>query len=186
MLKLNMMEKEAPNKSEISMLNCLRLIQGRKSSQVKIKSFHQAIGPILVIGQIFGLMPIQGILGKDIDSLKFRWISLRTIYSIFFLTSGTIEATMVVVRLVRMGLCLNYVGGILFFVSSMLRAVLLFQMARKWKKIMTFWTQCEYVFLRPPYKEVKGWSLSMRIRVIGVFFILMSFSRFICIFIFII
>lgn len=137
-----------------------------------------------MIGQIFGIMPIDGIMGKDIGCLKFRWTSLRTIYSIFFLTSGSIEAAMVVVRLVRMGLSVNYAGGILFFVSSMVRGIMLFQMARKWKTIMEVWTQCEYVFLRPPYKELKGWSLSMRIRVIGILIILMSISKVILIFTF--
>ncbi|CAO1404050.1 unnamed protein product [Diamesa tonsa] len=156
------MEYEGPKRSR------------KSSSSVEIKSFHQAAGPVFVIGQIFGIMPIDGVMGKDIDCLKFRWTSLRTIYSIFFLTSGSIEAGMVVVRLVRMGLSVNYAGGILFFVSSMARAIMLFQMARKWKTIMEVWTKCEQVFLKPPYKELKGWSLSMRIRVIGIFIILMS------------
>lgn len=131
----------------------------------------------MLIGQIFGSMPVQGILCKEIDSLKFSWTSFRTIYTTFFLISGTIEAGMVTFRLVRMGLNLNYAQEIIFFVSSMIRSFLLFHMARKWKTIMKYWTQCEYVFLRPPYKELK-WSLTIRIRIIGVFFILMCCSKF--------
>lgn len=92
----------------------------------------------MVIGQIFGSMLVQGILCKEIDSLKFSWTSFRTIYATFFLISGSIEAGMVTVRLVRMGLNLNYAQGIIFFVSSMLRSYLLFHMARKWKTIMKY------------------------------------------------
>lgn len=34
----------------------------------KFNSFHEAIGPILVLGQMLGTMPIQGVLDRDIDS----------------------------------------------------------------------------------------------------------------------
>ncbi|CAO1403349.1 unnamed protein product [Diamesa serratosioi] len=120
-------------------------------------------------------MPIEGVLGKDVDSLQFRWTSLRTMYTIFFLFTGTIESSLVVIRLVRLGLTVGYAEGIIFFVSSMVRAFMIFQMARKWKMIMTFWTQCEYSFLRSPYRELTGWSLPIKIRITGAFFIFLFF-----------
>ena len=71
----------------------------RIPSAKPLKSFQEAVGPILVIGQCFGSLPVEGILSKDIANLKFRWKSFRTIYSIIFLICGTIESAMAVRRL---------------------------------------------------------------------------------------
>lgn len=44
-------------------------------------SFQEAIGPILVIAQCFGVMPVVGVKSRLASELRFKWNSLRTIYS---------------------------------------------------------------------------------------------------------
>lgn len=52
-------------------------------------SVHVAFGPVLVLSQIFGIMPVQGVLGPTADNLRFRWRSLRVVYAgLMILTSA--------------------------------------------------------------------------------------------------
>lgn len=122
-------------------------------------------------------MPVKGILSKDIANLKFRWKSLRTIYSMVFLVFGTAESCLAVRRLLRKGFNINFGETMIFYIFSMARAFSLFQMARKWEMIMTFWTQCEKVFLYSPYENLKGWSLSQKIRFLSVLLMLLIFGN---------
>lgn len=53
------------------------------------QSFHQAVVPILVTAQIFGLMPVTGISSSTPYGLWFKWRSIRTCFCfiIIFLQS---------------------------------------------------------------------------------------------------
>lgn len=128
-------------------------------------SFQQSVGPVLAFGQLFGLLPVDGVLERNESQLKFRWKSAKTIYSMVFLFCGTVESCLGTWRLLRLGFKLNFAEGLLFFIAAMVRAFLIFRLARKWNQIMLHWRSCEDVFLKEPYK-VKGWSLSLRLRVI--------------------
>lgn len=136
-------------------------------------SFHQSIGYALAYGQIFGLLPADGILATDESQVEFRWKSIKTIYSTLYLLCGTLESCLGIRRLLRLGFKINFAEGLLFFISAMVRAFILFRLARHWKKIIKRWRDCEDVFLRAPY-HVKGWSL--RRRIIVMFFILAALS----------
>lgn len=128
-------------------------------------SFHQSVGPVLAYGQFYGMLPVDGILANDESQVEFRWTSVKTIYSIIFLLLGTIESCLGTRRLLRLGFNVQFAEGLLFFFSAMVRAWVIFFLARKWKVVIKHWREVEEVFLRPPY-GVKGWSLSTRIRVI--------------------
>lgn len=128
-------------------------------------SFHQSIGPLLAYGQFFGMLPVDGVLAKDESQVEFRWKSVKTIYSMVFLLLGTIESCLGSRRLLRLGFKINFAEGLLFFISAMVRAYIIFFLARKWKVVIKRWRETEDVFLRHPYR-VKGWSLSARVRVI--------------------
>lgn len=44
-------------------------------------AFRRAIWPILMIGQMFGVMPVVGISSQSLSDLHFKLKSLRTIYA---------------------------------------------------------------------------------------------------------
>jgi hypothetical protein len=44
-------------------------------------SFQRALCPLLVLGQCFALMPVSGLTGHDADTLRFRWLSRRVVYT---------------------------------------------------------------------------------------------------------
>lgn len=41
-----------------------------------------AIWPLLIVGQLFGVMPIIGVKNRSLSTLHFEWKSIRTFYSI--------------------------------------------------------------------------------------------------------
>jgi Trehalose receptor len=127
-------------------------------------SFHQSVGPVLAYGQFFAILPVDGVLAKDEDQLRFRWKSIKTIYSLLFLFCGTVESCMGTRRLLRLGFNIGFAEGLLFFVTAMIRSYLLFGLARHWKEFIAFWRKCEEAFLHPPY-SIRGWSLSSKTRV---------------------
>lgn len=59
----------------------------------------------------------------------------------------------------------------------MARCYVLFQMAMKWEMMMKYWRQCENVFLHSPYQDLKGWSLSKKIRITAVLFFVLSLGK---------
>lgn len=140
------------------------------------ESFHQAVGPALFLGQLFGMLPVDGVLAKDEKKLQFRWKSPVTFYGVFFLLIGTIESSVGTRRLVRLGFNIHFAEGFFFFITSMIRAFILFHLARHWKEIIAKWRQNEDVFLREPYKNNK-WSLSSQIRVIFTVCVTFSLRR---------
>jgi Trehalose receptor len=127
-------------------------------------SFHQAVGPALAYGQLFGMLPVDGVLVKDESQIEFRWSSAKTIYSMIFLFCGTVESCMGARRVLRLGFKINFAEDVLLFISAMIRSFIMFGLARNWKKIIFFWRKCEEVFLHPPY-TVRGWPLARKLRV---------------------
>lgn len=49
-------------------------------------TFHEAIWPVLIFAQLFGVMPVSGIRSRSVAELKFKWNSKRSIYS--WITAG--------------------------------------------------------------------------------------------------
>lgn len=57
-------------------------------------TFRYAIRPFLVIGQIFGVMPVIGVTNRSLSKLHFKWNSIRTCYG-FIITIYVLSYTLV-------------------------------------------------------------------------------------------
>lgn len=139
-------------------------------------SFHQSVGFALTYGQCFGMLPVDGVLAYDENQVKFRWKSIKTIYSMVFLFCGTVESYLGISRLLRLGFKINFAEGLLFFIAAILRASMLFRLARKWNFFIKRWRECEDPFLKAPYR-IKGWSLSRKINILFAILALLSISK---------
>jgi Trehalose receptor len=51
---------------------------------------------LFLVGQFFGNMPVEGVLDRDSRNIRFKWTSLRTIYSVFFILVGGFEVSLMV------------------------------------------------------------------------------------------
>lgn len=149
-----------------------------KKDDFENPSFHQSVGWALAYGQFFSMLPVDGVLAADEEQVEFRWRSIKTIYSMIFLFCGTVESCLGTRRLLRLGFKINFAEGLLFFISAMMRAVIIFRLARNWKGFIKYWRECEDDFLRAPYR-VKGWSLRRKINIIFFLLATLSMSNFI-------
>lgn len=61
-----------------------------------VGGFHEAISPILVMAQCFGVMPVTGVKCKSASMLKFQWKSVRVAYSFVAFLLALIYAVMTV------------------------------------------------------------------------------------------
>ena len=46
-------------------------------------TFRNAIWPLLMVIQLFGIMPVIGVTNESLSNLYFKWKSFRTIYALF-------------------------------------------------------------------------------------------------------
>lgn len=140
-------------------------------------SFHEAIGPILLAAQFFGMLPVDGVNSREISRISFRWKSMKTIYSLTFVIFGSVECLLCFHLVSRRGLTLGFCSALTFFTVSVLGAICMFKLAPKWKQLMEGWYECEKVFLKPPYKTL-GWSLKRITMLWGVAFGFLVLSNF--------
>jgi gustatory receptor len=125
-------------------------------------SFHDAIGPILKISQCFGILPVNNVNSKDISNIAFNWKSMKTIYSIIFIASGTVECVLAARMMLKQRISLGNSSALCFYVTSVIGAFCMLRLASKWNRLMRFWYDSEKVFLQPPY-TVSGWPLKRKI-----------------------
>jgi hypothetical protein len=119
---------------------------------------------------------VQNVLNADVTKLRFSWKSFRVIYTVFFLLLGTFESGLVVRGLFRMGFNIGFAEGLLFFVTSMIRAYIIFAIGIKWKEVMVFWHSCEKDFLKYPYVE-EGMKLKTKCRLIFAVMVFQVFGE---------
>jgi gustatory receptor len=122
-------------------------------------SLHEAIGPVLKVAQVFGLMPIDGVMSKDVENLEFKWKSFKTMYTLVFLVLGTAECLLCCRLIFKKGLTLSLSSELSFYLISMIGAFYILKLATKWKYLMKVWFDSEKVFLKSPYVNLK---LSMK------------------------
>lgn len=90
-LHLSLVDK--PRKISIA-----NIFGARMAQQNTRDSFHRAVYPILVIAQIFALIPVAGIGAPAPTSLNFKWCSIRVIYSLAFVFSAIAAVVIEFVR----------------------------------------------------------------------------------------
>lgn len=49
--------------------------------------FRTAVWPILLVGQLFGVMPVSGIQSELLSDLRFEWTSLRNLYTLVIIVA---------------------------------------------------------------------------------------------------
>lgn len=76
----------------------------------KVKSFHDTIGPVILLGNIFSIFPVAGIFSKSVENLRFKLFYPITIYSIIIQLCFMIELVLLFVFLSKTGLNFFMVG----------------------------------------------------------------------------
>ncbi|XP_033242686.1 gustatory receptor for sugar taste 64e isoform X2 [Drosophila miranda] len=116
-------------------------------------SFQEAIKPVLIIAQIFALMPVRGIGSKLAEDLTFAWSSARTYYALAMMISFGITSGYIVAFMTNISFDFDSVETMVFYGSIFLISMSFLQLARRWPAIAQEWQAVETKL--PPLRLAK-------------------------------
>lgn len=114
----------------------LNLCKNRVTPDSCVGSFHEAIKPMLVIGQFFGVMPVSNVTAACPNSLRFSWKSLRVFFSIFVTASCGFVACSTIYWTLSKKLEFGKMVILVFYVTNFLSFVCFFKLAKEWPELM--------------------------------------------------
>lgn len=95
------------NKSE----TVLAIENGNGPMVLPQSSFHNTISFVITLAQFFGVMPLYGMSQSDIHHIKFKWKSMRFIYTLYNFSGALISSLFCCTRFAMHGLMLDKTGG---------------------------------------------------------------------------
>uniref|UniRef100_A0A182IN92 Gustatory receptor n=1 Tax=Anopheles atroparvus TaxID=41427 RepID=A0A182IN92_ANOAO len=139
-------------------------------------STHEALGPVIFMGQLFSLMPIAGYTGSDPRDVRMLVRSVRFVYAcltLFLMVSFTVLLVAYVAQEsmfgVKQAAALSYYAFIVFFMMELML------LGRNWARIMGRWYADELPFRSAPYFPPAN-TLPLRRKVCLIAFGLMAFA----------
>jgi hypothetical protein len=122
---------------------------------------------VIIVGQIFGLLPVNGVISDKIENISFKLCSFKVIYTVClqFVCATELFAftyTSAAFSFDYFNILISY--GIGLYVSFYLLYV-----ASKWKEFMTFWMINEEVFLYAPYSsKARAITFARKVKIVGI------------------
>lgn len=112
------------------------------------QTFHSAMRPILLLYQVIGVFPVYGITRKDPQDLRFRWLTLRALFSVTIMLIGLVMSVVEYERLTRVGgVNTQSIIGILFYMDTVFSIMLLVMIAQRWKQLVVKFGEIHEVFV---------------------------------------
>ncbi|XP_054732844.1 gustatory receptor for sugar taste 64e-like [Anastrepha obliqua] len=160
---LKMPKERKQHRRMLQVRNIFR--RGTKQDYEHSGSFLEAIGPVLVLAQLFALMPVCGVLSKTASEIYFSWKCVRTWYALLVIACLGPASLCTITFAFHEKFSFDTVEAIVFYVSIFLIALGFFQLARKWPALMLQWEGIESKL--PPLKtQIQRAALAQRIKMI--------------------
>ncbi|XP_030372203.1 uncharacterized protein LOC115622410 [Scaptodrosophila lebanonensis] len=167
---INQMEGAQLEKN-FCMKTCLR--RGDKWDYIHNGSFQEAIRPVLLIAQIFALMPVRGIASKCADDLRFSWWSWRTVYAMIVIVFFGITSGFMVAFVTSVKFDFDSVETLIFYASIFFISLAFFQLAHRWPAVVVEWQAVESQLPELRTERERG-ALAQHIRMITLVGIMCS------------
>ncbi|CAI6343521.1 unnamed protein product [Macrosiphum euphorbiae] len=133
-------------------------------------SLHRAITPLLILMQMSGLLPVQGIRRQNTSYLVFNWFSWILAYSIILVGSSVLMVSLVVCNLYSNGLSYEVIGDLLFHGGTLIMYTLFIHLAREWPKVMEKWELMEREMKQYGYPS----NMAFRIKMFSCIILILS------------
>lgn len=114
----------------------VKIFKNRVTPDLCVGSFHEAIKPVLLIGQIFGCLPVANVTDSSPSSLKFYWKSFRTIFAFFTTFSCGFQAFLTIYWTFSKRIEFGKMVFLVFYVTNFLSFVCFFKLAKIWPMLM--------------------------------------------------
>lgn len=121
---------------------------------------------MIALAQFFGLFPIVSIFNNDVNKIKFKLFSIRTVVSLLFIVCAFSSFCLEVShKIADETINPKSVSGLVFYVMGTLTSILFFRLAFKWNKLLKIIKSTEDS-LRS--YTLSGWSLDKRIKITSI------------------
>ncbi|XP_038116186.1 gustatory receptor for sugar taste 64b [Culex quinquefasciatus] len=134
-------------------------------------SFHQAVAPVLFIGQCIALMPVVEIFNHNFRRARFKPLSARFLYSMLYLVIAGVYGVCTCRWCFLKGLNVSLFGDLFYMVVVYTSAVFFLLIAPQWHTVLKMFNECEKVMLRDAYRKVTErytrFNLAWQIRLIA-------------------
>ncbi|XP_062557004.1 uncharacterized protein LOC134221845 [Armigeres subalbatus] len=145
-------------------LKKVKLLKNLFPSKEKAEdSFHQAMRPYIVTGQLFGIFPLSGIYDVDPNRIRLAWPTLRVLLGLVVLGAGIVNSIAEYLRLQSVGVSAKNINGLIFFIDGCIINVLFLMLATKWKRVAVKWDSVDRIFLTESYRIESRWTLKRRL-----------------------
>lgn len=106
-------------------------------------TFHEAVGAILAVAQLFGIMPVSGVREKSPRKLRFKKVSLRFVLCIAYIICLSWMVTLDMLWIYSTKVVFGKIIGIIFDFTNLLSLLCFLELATKWPELMIKWNEVE-------------------------------------------
>ncbi|XP_055641419.1 gustatory receptor for sugar taste 64f-like [Toxorhynchites rutilus septentrionalis] len=152
---------------------CDVLKRATRENWIHDGTFHDAIAGLLVMAQLFAVMPVCGILSKDPKKLTFIWTSKRALYT-YAMCLGTVFLSVnAVTRLFDRGFTFARLTVGFFYTYNLYATYCFILVARKWPAMIRKW--CEVEQLLPSSTNIlERGQLAYKIKMVSILVMTLS------------
>lgn len=139
-------------------------------------SFHEAVGFLLAIGQIFGVMPVSGVRGKSPKRLAFRKFSIRFIYCVSLCVALVWLISLEILWINKTKLTFDKLINCFFDWMSLISILFFLELATKWPELISKWQEVEEILPQLRYQMDKQ-KLAYEIKMVSLVILFVSMGE---------
>lgn len=151
--------------------------RGTRDDFLYTGTFHEAISPVLIMAQLFGVLPVIGVRNKNPLKLHFKWFCFRTIYAIVGFIVLSAYTCLTIAWAMHGEITFSKLVPIIFYGSNAIIVMRFLVLARHWPSLMEYWTEIESKL--PKFlSEFEKRKLSYKVSIITITVMMLSLSKF--------
>ncbi|KAK5638896.1 hypothetical protein RI129_013191 [Pyrocoelia pectoralis] len=103
------------------------------------QQFFKSIAFVVILGQIFGIMPLNGVKGSNERCIHFKWRSWKVLYTLLIVIGSLFCTCMSIYQIVTKESNMGLVSAVMFYMNSVVVHLLFISLAKNWAYIMRKW-----------------------------------------------
>lgn len=140
--------------------------RGTRQDFVHNGTFHEAVGLVMSIAQLFGVMPVSGLRAPSAKYLRFKICSIRFWLSIFYIVTTAWVLGMQIAWIFGSKVEFGKLVSVFFDLTNWLSIVCFLELAAKWPKLMQHWYEVEKI-LPKMETELKRQRMSYEMKIVS-------------------
>ncbi|KAJ8735030.1 hypothetical protein PYW08_014280 [Mythimna loreyi] len=108
----------------------------KAKSQKSVTTFPEALRVTLIVGQMFSLLPFNGVFTNVASNVKFVITSWKCVYSSLSIIGQMFMAVLCINKLANSHVSLNSTSPVIFYVTTCVTMIMFFQVARRWPQLV--------------------------------------------------